>query len=149
GTLTDDGLRPSSLKSYRPNDFVLRNGFPYAPPLWMHAATLVSSTGEYLSGDREDAFDVDIPAHTRFIASDSTWDDVAFRWDPALTSGIDYAFEGAPGSSPVLDEVTYRIGKEVITKPAFYFTPGTFLASSFNSGIDDAVQFTITLALAL
>lgn len=145
---TPPGISDSSLISFKPQDFVVRNGFPYKPDFWVNAETLVSATGEYLSLDREDAWDIDIPdMHTRFIASESTWDPIGFVWTPATTNGINYYFDGAPETSPILDEVTYRIGKEVLNKQVLAFSPGQVLYSSFNEGIDDASTFSITMAL--
>lgn len=148
-TLSDDQaltVVPFQLAGFEPEPYLIKDGHPDVPALWFKTTTSVSTTGEFYSGDRYEAMDVEIPAQSRFVASDSTWDSVAGLWLPALTSGVNYYWTSVPGLAPFLDEITYLVGKELITTPVLRFTPGDYLISSFNSGIDDAVDVTISFA---
>lgn len=145
----DSDARPFTLSSFTPDPFMVNKGFPDRPPLWVDVQTLVSATGEYLLQDRLDPTDVIIPCHSRFIANDATWDPIAGTWNPSYTQGLGYSFVAPAGFAPNLQEVSYRIGKEVITGTALTFTPGDVLSSDFNSGIDDAVSFSVVMVAVM
>lgn len=147
--LSDDDQQvvvPFQLTGYEPEPYLVRNGHPEVPSIWIQAHTSVSREGEFYSGDRYQPMDVIIPAQSRFVATDSTWDSVAGLWLPAVTSGVNYYWTSVPGLAPFLDEMTYLVGKEKITRQMLRFSPGDYLISSFNSGLDDAVEVTITMA---
>lgn len=142
-------VKPFSLTSFTPGDFMLHNGFPEAPPIWTKIDTLVSSTGEYLDYKRDDPTDVDIPCHSRWIANDATMDQISGRWNPAYTEGADYYFIAPAGFAPNVEQITYTVGKELIDATALSFAPGDLLNSSFNNGVDDAVEWSIVMVGAM
>ena len=47
-----------------------------------------------------------------------------------------------------MDRHDYRLGKELLDRAALRFTPGDYLYSSFNNGVDDATQFSMTLVIS-
>lgn len=141
-----DLVVPFQLAGFESEPYLVKDGYPDVPDIWIKTSTSVSTSGEFYSADRYEAMDVDIPAQSRFVASDSTWDSTAGLWLPAVTSGVSYYWTSVPGLAPYLDEITYLVGKELITTPVLRFTPGDYLISSFNSGIDDAVDVTISFA---
>ena len=86
-------------------------------------------------------------AHTRFVAMENLWDPIGGRWEPLYSSGVDYYFSYPLGGiEPRLDEIEYTLGKNLYQFNTVRIQEETSLISSFNSGMDDASSFMISMA---
>ena len=148
--IDDENVVPFRLTSLEAEPYVLKNGFPDVPPVWVKAEPLVSISGEYQLLNRPSPTEQHLQgARARFVAVEDTWDDIAGVWSPVASEGINYKWITTAGSEPSLDEITYRLGKEVFTQSAMRFLPGDFMTSSFNEGIDDATDYTVAMVVSL
>lgn len=147
---TDSRIRPWNLSSFTAEDYVLKDGNPFVTPLMLVAETVLSATGEYAVLDRPGPFDIDMSdSVARFTPSDASWDPIATTWQPSSTSGYDYKWTAVSGTEPFLQDMTYRLGKELITTNCLYFPTGSFLTSSFNQGLDDAASYAVVMVVSL
>lgn len=147
GSIESSQVVPMKNRGFVPEEGPLLHGFPIAPMFWVKANTLASAEGEFLGGDRLQPTDVEMGVHTRFLAEH--FDNVAGTWRPYYTEGLDYYFRSPPGLAPNIEEVEYRLGKEVITVPSLRFNPGDYLISEFNQGRDDASAFAAAMVLLI
>lgn len=131
--------------SFFPDEHVLHKGFPYAPKFTVSTDYLISANGEYVP-DRLLPWDATYDgAHSRFIATD-TFDDVAGKWTPLYSSGVNYYFSFPTTPSPFLEEIDYQIGKAFYTTNGIRLIEGAYLESSFNDSLDDASSFMVAMA---
>lgn len=133
------------LAGFTAEPSVLVNGYPTVPRFWCRARTLASLEGVAYQQSRPNPTEVFMAAHTRFLAHN--YDNQSGVWRPYITSGSDYFFRSPPGLSPYLNEITYRIRKELFTVQALRFDPGDYLISSFNQGRDDAHEYSIVMVM--
>lgn len=144
--IVDTNVRPWPVRAFRPEDAPLYRGFPLKSKIPITATTLVSSQGQYFSGDRPDPYSVDLGSTVRFIASDTDWDNIGLIWYPYVSGQIDWKWLGASGTQPILNDYTYQVGREVFNQVVLSFDDQQ-LDSQFNSDLDDALAFTLALAL--
>lgn len=129
-----------------PPDHVIRKGFPHIPKFRVTSSVYLSADGSYvpeLTYPYEAVFQGE---HSRFIAQENLWDDIADVWTPLSSVGVDYYFAWSGTTQPVLEDVEYRIGKMLYPMNSAHVTPGSALVSSFNAGMDDAASFSIAMA---
>ena len=149
-SVDDENIVPFKLASFEPEPYMLKNGFPHVPQIWVKGEPVVSTTGEYQLSTRPAPTEEDLPGtRARWVAISETWDGIAGEWKPVSSSGINYKWTSVAGSEPSIDELDYRLGKEIFRHSAMRFTPGDFLLSSFNEGIDDATDYTIAMVASL
>ena len=129
-----------------PEPHVLRKGFPYSPPLSLVCPAELSADGTYIPERTYPWESVYTDAHTRFLAQENMVDDIAAKWHPFYTSGIDYYFTWSGLIEPRLEEIEYRIGKELYPTMSMRIVDDASLVSSFNDGFDDASSFMIAVA---
>ena len=133
--------------SMQPVQYILRNGYPYDPPMHVSSDYLISTEGFFVDESVYPWEGEFTGAHTRFVAMDNLWDPVGGRWDPLYTSGVDYYFTYPLGGvEPFMDEVEYTIDKSFYRFSSVRIQEETQLNSSFNTGMDDASSFMIALA---
>lgn len=142
-------VKPFSLKSFSPQNYLLKNGFPHVPKYWVQAVTGLSATGEFYAVERQSPRELSIRCHSRFLPGEDLWDDTAGVWRPFYTQGIDYYWVADPAHKPVPQTLDFRVNKEIIDLEVLTFSPGDFLDSSFNEGIDDAVEYTMVVVVSL
>ena len=143
-----EAVVPWNLTSFIPQDNLLYQGWPDVPDIWVRGTSLTSSDGTYLNSDRPDPYSVFPNAHTRMIADDVHWDEIAGTWSPFYSGGVDYSFTSSM-NPPVIEDISYLCGKEMIRADAYRFYPGVVLRSSFNSDRDDASEFGISMVVCL
>ena len=141
-------VRPFKLVSFQPQDYVLRYGLPYVPKYWAQAVTAVSATGEFFAVERPSPREIEVRCHTRFLAGTDLWDDPAGVWRPFYSEGIDYFWVADPLYKPQPQTLDFRIRKEILDLDVLTFSPGDFLDSSFNTGIDDALAYTMIVVVS-
>lgn len=128
-----------------PKDYVLKKGFPTIPKIWVTSDAVISTTGESV-GDPTYPWEAAFTgSYSRFLAIDTTFDDIGNRWNPFFSNGADYFFQWS-GGTPYLEDIEYRIGKRLFQVTSIRLPEGTSLDSSFNSGFDDAASFTVAMA---
>lgn len=142
-------VRPWVTKTFTVDEHVILNGFPYVPKYWARAETAISATGEYFATDRLDPRELNLDCQARFLPGDDLWDDTAGVWRPFFSNGVDYYWEADPAHKPTPDRIEYRIGKEILSFDVLTFNPGDYLASNFNQGMDDAVEYTAVIVCSL
>lgn len=140
---------PFSTRSFIPGDYVLHNGWPTVPDVWVHTNTSVTSDGSYYDAERPDPFSTATVGLVRFIASTANYNNVSGIWSPYYSSLIDYKWVANIASPPLLEDITYLVGKELITTSAFRFFPGARMDSMFNSGFDQSQNFGMAAVLIL
>lgn len=129
-----------------PPPHVIRNGFPFVPDYVVASKAVLTTDGSYvpdLTYPWENIFSDD---HSRFIAQENMFDDIADKWSPFTSAGIDYYFTWTGSTTPRIEEVEYRIGKRIFPMNSIRIEPAASLISSFNSGLDDASSFMIAMA---
>ena len=132
-----------------PDDFALCNGVPGVPTIWVEAETLVSVEGTHYT-ERVSILDLFPNAYVRFIAGEDTWDPIAFAWDPYVSQAITrYQLDGDPGSSPIVSNFEYQVGKEQFSVDSLSFGEDDVLTSDFNGGADDSITLTLAMAVSL
>lgn len=130
-----------------PPEHVIRRGFPYVPDLHVSSDIYISSDGSYVEESTYIWDDIYEGAHTRFAAMENLWDDIGGKWLPLFSSGVDYYFTYPLGDvEPRLEEIEYRIGKNLYQTTSIRIDEETSLTSSFNGGLDDATSFMIAIA---
>lgn len=148
--VTPDGsaIRPVAYQntSLYPVEFVLRKGFPYAPDINVTSRAFLSAAGEYIADSTYPYDDIFIDANSRFIAQENQFDDVADKWTPFFSTGVNYYFTWSGLIEPTLEVLDYRIGKLVYSMNSLRIPAGAAIHSSFNDGNDDASSFMIALA---
>lgn len=137
--------RPIQLRSFLPGPAVIKDGFPVVPQIWARAEMLASTSGEFLNYDRPNPRDVMVECHSRFVAGNDLWDDIAGVWRPYDTTGVDYYWVADPAKKPTAQEYSYRVGKEVLNLDALLFQDTDELVSRFNQDLDDASELTMVL----
>lgn len=140
----DQDVVPAPSKAFESEPYLVINGWPKVPPLWVQGRSMTSSIGVFAS-PRDEPEDVVIDAHTRFIASG--YDNVAAVWRPFQSFGSNYLWMAQIGLSPSTERVDYRLGKELLVRTGLRFNPGDYLFSNFNEGRDEALEFSIVLVL--
>lgn len=143
--LSEQKVVPARDRSFQPERSLVMRGFPKIPQYWVEGRSVLSCTGGRVTG-RPDPTDVEIDVHSRFIAHN--FDTLGGTWTPFLTQGVDYLMMSPPGLAPHIEQDEYRIGKEMLIRPCLWFNPGDHLITSFNQGIDDALSFSVVLAIS-
>lgn len=141
----DSQVVPVRDKAFVSEPFLVVGGFPKVPRFWLNGRSVATADGSYVTR-RDEPVDLEMEAHSRFIAH--TFEELSGVWRPWITHGVDYLWLSPSGLQPQLDRHTYRIGKELIDRAALRFVPGDYLYSSFNSGIDDAIAFSMTAVIS-
>lgn len=142
GVTADDAV-PFIVTSFVPEDHIVRNGFPYLPPIWVRASGMVSMEGAVYD-EATDPWSINwSDAHSRFLFNDALWDDISGVLNPFQSEGIDYYFTSDVASQPRLETIEYQVGKKVKVLSSLRFDEGDSLTSSFNSGNDDASVLTL------
>lgn len=118
-------------------------------PYWARCTPVLSSTGEYVDAARPSPGDISPGSDIQWIALDSTMDENGV-WVPwrSLAGSYSWLAEDA-FAHPIMETISYRIGREIITVPRMRFTGQNYLVSSFGTGLDDAVAWTISMAVML
>lgn len=140
----DQKVVPARDRAFESEPFLVVSGHPYVPKYWAKGVSRTDMTGAHVT-TRDDPTEVEMEAHSRFIASG--FENMSGVWRPYLTSGVDYLWTSPPDLAPNVDDVEYRIGKELLSRPGLRFNQGDYLVSSFNNGADDAAAFTIAMVL--
>jgi hypothetical protein len=142
-----DRLVPRRTISLTPEDAIMLNGFPRVPKSGVMARAMFSTDGVYYT-ERKSFDDINHDSWASFVGSSVYWDPVAGIWSPIRSnSPVLYQFTGVPGTTPVLDTLEYRSGKELMTNDALVFDNTVTLSAQFNEGLDDATRFTLAMAL--
>ena len=141
----DSQVVPARDRSFVTEPFLVMGGFPKVPRFWLNGRSVCTADGSYVSR-RDEPVDLEMDVHSRFIAH--TFEDLSGVWRPWITHGVDYLWLSPSGLQPQLDRHTYRLGRELIDRAALRFVPGDYLYSSFNSGIDDALAFSMTMVIS-
>ena len=134
---------PHKDRAFEAESFVVLRGKPTKPRYWVRAKSAATADGTSYSHTRVNPTDMDIGAHTRFIASG--FDSTSGIWRPYESGGIDYYFRSPPGLAPHLNDVEYKIGREMFSQNALRFNVGDYLVSEFNRGRDVASRFAIAM----
>lgn len=127
-----------------PPDHVIRSGYPFVPQFRVTSSAYLSADGSYVPEITYPYEAIFAGEHTRFIAQDNLWDDIADVWSPLSSAGVDYYYTWT--GQPTVEDVEYRIGKLLYPMNSVHLVPGSSLVSSFNSGMDDAASFSIAMA---
>lgn len=142
-TATTTPVVPFRAQSLVPRDGFNLLGFPIDVPLGIKLPSLVSCEGLYLPDDVDPAnigFEGD---YVRWLGDGDYYD--GFNWNPVYNTVGDYTFSAGALTGPVLDDIDYRIGKKLYSFSSLRFSPGTYLTSNFNNGMDDAVNLTLII----
>lgn len=138
-----DEAAPFVVTSFVPEDHIVKNGFPYRPPIWVNSRGLVSMEGAVYD-EPTDPWSINwADAHSRFLFNDAVWDEISGVLNPFASEGIDYYFTSEPASQPRLETIEYQVEKKVKVVSSLRFDEGDVLTSSFNSGRDDASVLTL------
>ena len=131
GSFGED-LDPGVVQTWR--------GFPKSPTFRVMADTLCSTTGEFLSGNRDYPDQVDLGTDLRFFASDFTDEK---RLPSTLGSDFAWDFQGYDAVSKV--EASYRIGKEIFVFDAVSIEQGGWLDSDWP--VSDLTSMTVSMVV--
>jgi hypothetical protein len=143
----EDNLVSVRNTSLVPPDHVIRSGHPFIPKMLASSHAVLTADGTYvpeLTYPYEAIFAGD--EHTRFIAQDNMFDDIADKWYPLASAGVDYHFTWSGLVQPRVEQIDYRIGKLLYPMNSIRVEESASLVSSFNAGMDDASAFMIALA---
>lgn len=140
---------PFSTRSFIPDDAVVVNGWPTVPEVWVHTNSLVSWDGSHYDSTRPDPFSVPVIGDVRFIASDANYNPISGIWSPYYSQLIDYTMLANIASPPLLNNLSYLVGKEMITTGVFQFVPGARMDSKFNSGFDQTQNVGVAAVMRL
>lgn len=140
---------PFTAHSFVPDPSMLRNGWFVQPEVWVHTNTSAASDGTYYDSARPDPFSAPTVGLARWIASPANYDAISGIWNPYYSSLLDYTWRAPSANPPVLEDITYVVGKELITTNVFRFFPGTRMTSAFNSGFDQSQNFGVAMVVIL
>lgn len=142
--------RPWETVALVPEDAPLLDGNPRMPQVWFRATPQLSTEGEHIIGSRLDPGDAPLGADMQWLPYTSSWNSTTGTWAPWVGTNFQYNWE-APvvAARPVFSNITYQLGREIITVPEARFTGTSYLTSNFYSGTADAVAFTISFALMM
>lgn len=144
-----DYLRPRRTVSLYPEDSILYKGIPMVPLSGVKPEIIISTEGIVLA-ERVPLAYVNQDTWASFVVDDIFWDDVTGIWTPIRDSSpVVYYFEGTPGDLPTYQTVQYRSEKELFLIDALTLDEGQALDTNFNQGNDDAVSFTMAMAVIL
>lgn len=138
---------PFSSRSFIPDDSMIYNGWPMTPEIWVRAATSVTSDGTFINLDRPDPYSAPLVGMVRFIASSQNYNEISGIWNPYYSDLVDYYWTSL--TTMFLEDITYIIGKELVTRKALRFLPGSRMNSMFNSGNDQSQNFGLAMTLIL
>lgn len=139
-------LLSSIQQTIVPKDYTLKDGFPTIPTMWVTSDAYISASGEAV-GDPTYPWEIYYPGYyNRFLAIDTTWDDIGSRWNPFHSDGADYYFQWTGTGTPYLEDIEYRIGKRLFQMTSVRLPEGCSLDSAFNSGLDDGSSFMVAMA---
>jgi len=138
---------PVAMTSVMPEDYVLRDGFPYFPKYLVRSEAFLNSEGLYIEDDTYPTDNIfrEEP-RVRFISTANLWDDTALSWSPFTSHGVNYYFTFPSGGEPRIEEIDYVLGKRYYQFESVRIDEGTCLTSSFNDNIDDATSFMVGMA---
>lgn len=143
-TLAESEVVPARDRAFVSEPYAVIRGFPQVPKYWVRSRTLASANGTFVSR-RDDPVDIDLESHSRFVGNG--FDNLSGVWRPFDTQGVDYLWMSPSGLEPSVDQQDYLLGKESISRYGLRFNPGDYLYSSFNKGVDDAIQFSVALVI--
>jgi hypothetical protein len=143
---------PYNMAHFQLDDYRINKGWPVAvPPYDIRATGFVSSTGDIITA-RPHPASVKTAADLRWIPTTETWDDISLRWSPEDSPNPGYTWATSVEYAPTyLDDYSYRVGKEIITRSALNFVSEQHehIWSDFNGGFGSLGGFTVIMVLSL
>lgn len=143
---------PYNVASYLLDDYRIRKGWPVDVPLYdVRQNTLISNTGEVLSF-RPAPTQITTLADVRWIPTELTWDDISLKLRPEDGPYPTFVWETNVDYSPTfIDDYSYRVGKELITRNALNFQSDNqeHMWSNFTGGFATTAGFTVIMVMSL
>lgn len=143
----ESDLRRWPTITVRAGDAATLDGHGIVPDLWVRCSPVLSSDGEVVNGNRPIPGDIITGADAQWIPYSGTFDATTGDWIPWRTQVGNLSWTAPILQAPVLDEISYRMGREIITTPRARFSGGQHLISDFGNGTYDAVAWTMSMVI--
>lgn len=145
----DTDLRSWPSISVLPEISPVRNGYAKMPMNWVRCTPQLTNDGSYVTGARPEQDDVQLSSNVRWLPYTNSYNTTTGDWIPWFSTKAGYRWRSNALTRPTLETLTYRQGRELISVGSMRVRGGSFFYSDFNSGLDDAVAFTLSLAVWL
>lgn len=143
---------PYNVAHYLLDDYRIRNGWPVAVPKFdIRCKSLTSVTGDVVSY-RPSPGGLTTAADVRWIPTELTWNDTDFTLRPEDSPYTNFVWQSSVGFAPTyLNNYTYRVGKEIITRNGLNFNADQkeHLWSNFSGGFSGTTGYTMLMVLSL
>jgi len=145
----ESDVRPWETMAVIPDDAPVFEGQPKNTVLWCRTTPVLTMDGSAALGNRQEPSELTLDADAFWLPYINSWNSTTGTWRPWVVTGPAFGWEqpNIP-DRPVFSDITYRLGREIITVPQVRFSGTQHLYSAFFTGAQ-AVTFTLSFVALL